>query len=224
MTASTVRRTLIRSTPELWAEVSDAAALARHLEEFGDIRITRLDEEAAVAWESERAKGMVTLEASGLGTRVTLTATPIAPPAPAAPRAEAAAQLAAPPTQPARPGGALHSAEPSGPATPVRPVLFGRRRSDRPRLLERLRPRPRITEPPERDDPQVPAPAPPAAPVPFPVRPAPPVGPGPEPAAAAPALNGSPTPPAFDSERATAVLTNVLDQLGTARHRPFGAT
>ena len=36
------QRTLVKSPPELWAEVSDVEALARHLGEFGEIRITRL--------------------------------------------------------------------------------------------------------------------------------------------------------------------------------------
>ncbi|MDP9346950.1 MAG: hypothetical protein M3P44_14805 [Actinomycetota bacterium] len=68
-------RTLVKSPPELWAEVSDIEALARHLGEFGDIRITRLEPETTVAWEGERASGTVKLEPSGWGTKVTLTAT-----------------------------------------------------------------------------------------------------------------------------------------------------
>src|SRR3954451_6930088 len=68
------QRTLVKSPPELWAEISDVAALARHLGEFGEIRITRLEPETAVAWEGDRARGTVQLEASGWGTRVTLPA------------------------------------------------------------------------------------------------------------------------------------------------------
>ncbi|MGZ6694891.1 MAG: hypothetical protein ACXVFL_04525, partial [Solirubrobacteraceae bacterium] len=68
------QRTLVKSPPELWAEVSDVEALARHLGEFGEIRITRLEPETTVAWEGERASGTVHLEPSGWGTRVTLTA------------------------------------------------------------------------------------------------------------------------------------------------------
>src|SRR3954452_25554856 len=68
------QRTLVKSPPELWAEISDVAALARHLGEFGEIRITRLEPETAVAWEGDRARGTVQLEASGWGTKVTLTA------------------------------------------------------------------------------------------------------------------------------------------------------
>ena len=67
-------RTLVKSPPELWAECSDAGSLARHLGEFGEIRITRLEPETSVAWEGEHASGTVTIEPSGWGTRVTLTA------------------------------------------------------------------------------------------------------------------------------------------------------
>jgi hypothetical protein len=74
------KRTLVKSPPELWAEVSDPGALARHLGEFGEIRITRTQPESLVEWEGERASGWVRLEPSGWGTRVTLTAEP-APPA-----------------------------------------------------------------------------------------------------------------------------------------------
>ena len=74
MTEHEASRTLVKSPPELWAECSDAASLARHLGEFGEITITRLDPETAVAWEGERASGTVRIEPSGWGTRVTLTA------------------------------------------------------------------------------------------------------------------------------------------------------
>jgi hypothetical protein len=68
------RRTLVKSPPELWAQCSDAASLARHLGQFGEIRITRLEPETTVAWEGEDASGTVRLEPSGWGTQVTLTA------------------------------------------------------------------------------------------------------------------------------------------------------
>jgi hypothetical protein len=74
MTELTANRTLVKSPPELWAECSDAASLARHLGQFGDIRITRLEPETAVAWEGESASGTVRLEPSGWGTKVMLTA------------------------------------------------------------------------------------------------------------------------------------------------------
>jgi hypothetical protein len=78
------KRTLVKSPPELWAEVSDVAALARHLGEFGEIRITRTEPETVVEWEGDRAAGSVRLEPSGWGTRVTLTADAPAPPEPVA--------------------------------------------------------------------------------------------------------------------------------------------
>ena len=59
MTELQASRTLVKSPPELWAECSDAASLARHLGQFGEIRITRLEPETAVAWEGERARGTV---------------------------------------------------------------------------------------------------------------------------------------------------------------------
>jgi hypothetical protein len=81
------KRTLVKSPPELWAELSDMAALARHLGEFGEIRITRTEPEKVVEWEGELASGSVRLEPSGWGTKVTLTALPVVvdppPPEPA---------------------------------------------------------------------------------------------------------------------------------------------
>jgi len=74
MTELQASRTLVKSPPELWAECSDAASLARHLDGFGEIRITRLEPETAVAWEGERARGTVRIEPAGWGTKVILTA------------------------------------------------------------------------------------------------------------------------------------------------------
>jgi hypothetical protein len=82
MPALEAKRTLVKSPPEIWAEVSDAGALARHLGEFGEIRITRTQPESLVEWEGEKASGCVRLEASGWGTKVTLTAEPVAAPEP----------------------------------------------------------------------------------------------------------------------------------------------
>jgi hypothetical protein len=81
----TASRTLVKSAPELWTECSDADSLSRHLDPFGDIRITRLEPETAVAWEGELASGTVRLEPSGWGTRVVLTATPAPTPVSAPP-------------------------------------------------------------------------------------------------------------------------------------------
>jgi hypothetical protein len=67
-------RTLVKSPPELWAEVSDPESLTRHLGAFGEIRITRLEPEATVAWEGDRVRGTVDLRPAGWGTKVTVTA------------------------------------------------------------------------------------------------------------------------------------------------------
>ena len=69
-----VNRTLVKSPPELWPELSEVQGLANHLGEFGEISITRLEPEHVVVWEAERASGTVELESSAEGTRVTLTA------------------------------------------------------------------------------------------------------------------------------------------------------
>ena len=78
------KRTLVKSPPEIWAEVSDAGALARHLGEFGEIRITRTQPESVVEWEGDLASGCVRIEPSGWGTKVTLTAEPAPAPEPPA--------------------------------------------------------------------------------------------------------------------------------------------
>jgi hypothetical protein len=75
MISSEVQRTLVKSPPELWAELSDQATLARHLGELGEIRITRVEPQRAVEWEAENISGTVRLKPSGWGTRVTLTVT-----------------------------------------------------------------------------------------------------------------------------------------------------
>src|SRR5207249_3172358 len=116
-------RRLVKSPPELWAEVSDPEVLARHLNEFGEIRITRIQPEAVVAWEGERASGTVEIESSGWGTRVILTAE--ARPAAAAPAPEpppAAQRTARPPLLPRFAASATPPPpEPAAPAPPPAP-------------------------------------------------------------------------------------------------------
>jgi hypothetical protein len=68
------QRTLVKSPPELWAEISDDRSLARRLSEFGEIRITRVEAETTVAWEGDRTCGTVELAPAGWGTKVTITA------------------------------------------------------------------------------------------------------------------------------------------------------
>ncbi|HEX5897542.1 MAG TPA: hypothetical protein VFY47_14535 [Thermoleophilaceae bacterium] len=70
----TAKRTLVKSPPELWEELSEVDRLAKHLSAFGEITITKLEPEHTVAWEGERASGTVSIEPSGWGTKVTLHA------------------------------------------------------------------------------------------------------------------------------------------------------
>lgn len=101
------QRTLVKSPPELWAEVSEQRTLANRLEAFGEIRITRLEPETSVAWEGNDMRGTVELEPAGWGTIVTLRAAlatePPAPEPAAAPEAGAAG-TPAPAPAPAKTG------------------------------------------------------------------------------------------------------------------------
>jgi hypothetical protein len=73
---ATVKRTLVKSGPELWAEVSDPELLGEHFAAFGEIRITRTADASLVEWEGERAAGRLALAPSGFGTRVEIAAEP----------------------------------------------------------------------------------------------------------------------------------------------------
>ncbi|MGA9285164.1 MAG: hypothetical protein WBV85_06945 [Solirubrobacteraceae bacterium] len=76
MSVSTeVQRTLVKSPPELWTELSNPEALARHLGDFGEIRITKTEPETKVEWEAGEVSGVVQLKQSGWGTKVTLSVT-----------------------------------------------------------------------------------------------------------------------------------------------------
>ena len=198
------QRTLVKSPPELWAEVSDVGALAGHLGAFGEIRITRLEPETTVAWEGDRARGTVELEPSGWGTKVTLTAQiasepPRDPEPAAAPEPEGA-------TEPA----AADEVEPV--TEPVAEPEPARRRGFFARLFGR---RP---EPPPEVEPVEPAAVAPPAPVARAERPDAQKEPAPEPVRVAPQ---PPQPASLDAGRAEAILAGVLDDLGAARHRPF---
>ena len=166
------KRTLVKSGPELWAELSDPAALARHLAPFGSVRLTRTEPETLVAWEGDRAEGEVALEASGFGTRVTL-------------RAHVRDAAAAPPAAEAEPPASAPAPEPE-PAPEPRRGFWAR--------LFRRRSRAET------------APAPAAMPV------QPPEPPEPIQVTATPAMS---------DEAALLVLTDTLDALGRAHHRPF---
>jgi hypothetical protein len=75
MTTLELQRTLVKSPPELWSELSDRDRLARVLDEgFGDLRIVRATPERLVHWSASGASGLIELEPAGWGTRVKLTA------------------------------------------------------------------------------------------------------------------------------------------------------
>jgi hypothetical protein len=199
MTEHEASRTLVKSPPELWAELSDQESLAGHLAEpFGEIRITRLEPETAVAWEGERASGTVRIEPSGWGTRVTLTAQAVRAGAPTP-----AATTERPAPDPLPPA----AARPEAPRRGLRALLRGWRGSkpgpapatDRVEASDRAQTRAPAAV-------STPAPAAPAQPAPA----APPPAPAPEPAPA--------EHPALDPD---AVLVAVLDRLGAAHKRPF---
>ena len=195
MEQSTAQRRLVKSPPELWAELSDADILGRHLAEFGDIRITRTDPETTVAWEGDRASGTVELAPAGWGTQVVLTATR-APVATAEP--EPAPE---PPPQPVVFRATPVRLAPRDPDPEARRGFFAR-------LFAGRQPAAAIPGP----DPSPPTPRPDPAPLP-PIDPVPP-GPGPDPAPLPPQIE-------LDPDRTVAILTEVLDDLGAAHHRPF---
>jgi hypothetical protein len=75
MTELEVHRTLVKSPPELWAELSDIGTLRGLLDvHFGEIEITRMNTERSLAWASSAASGTVELAPSSWGTTVRLTA------------------------------------------------------------------------------------------------------------------------------------------------------
>jgi hypothetical protein len=229
MTEHQASRTLVKSPPELWAELSDEGSLAGHLaESFGEIRITRLEPETAVAWEGERASGTVRIEPSGWGTRVTLTA-----------RA-AQAESPAPDGQPEPPDPEPPESEPPEPeplppaaAEPPPPAVADPRhaltseapqRGLRGRLLGWLRTKPAAPAPPARAAPAPPDRAAPVkavakAPVKAPAAAEVPKAPAPHPPPRASSKALEPQPArAADPD---AVLVGILDRLGAAHHRPF---
>jgi hypothetical protein len=223
MSELTTKRTLVKSPPELWAEVSDLEALAKHLGEFGEIKITRLEPETTVVWEGDRVSGTVQLEPSGWGTKVTLTAElaaieePEAPEAPEAPVIEEA--VVEEPEPIVEEPVAVEPPPPSMPEQP-RPGFWARLFGRRPKLelSTEVPPAEPPPTPPPVEEPE-PEPAPveePPAPEPPPLQPVPDPEPDkePEPEDPLPAAK-------LDDDRAVAVLTEVLDNLGSAHHRPF---
>jgi hypothetical protein len=105
----TAKRTLVKSPPELWEELSEVERLAKHLGAFGEITITKLEPEHTVAWEGEHASGTVSIEPSGWGTKVTLRAELPEPEPEPEPEPDPEPAAAAPPEE------AQHIAGPSVP-------------------------------------------------------------------------------------------------------------
>jgi hypothetical protein len=192
-----VSRTLVKSPPELWTELSNAASLGRHLNPLGEIRITRLVPETTVAWEGERVSGTVRLEPSGWGTRVILQARAADAESPAV-----ATQVETAVTEP-RPAVADSPIAEPRPAVADSPSAETASPRSRGRFMSRVRgwfgPRP----------------APPSAPEPHS-----------EPAVPADVSDPPPTPDdgptaATDAPEVDAVLAAALDSLGQAHHRPY---
>ena len=65
-----VSRTLVKSPPELWAELEgDRLGTA-----VGAVNVRATEPEREIAWEADGAAGLARLEPSSWGTKVTLTA------------------------------------------------------------------------------------------------------------------------------------------------------
>ncbi|HXD64116.1 MAG TPA: hypothetical protein VNV17_05855 [Solirubrobacteraceae bacterium] len=208
MTEHQSSRTLVKSAPELWAECSDAASLARHLGAFGEIRITKLEPETAVAWEGTAASGTVRLESSGWGTRVTLTVTeeerPVQPVAEEPMAVEPEPEVAAEPEP--EPVALKPEPEPVAVEPEPRGGVFARFR-----LAFRRKPVP--VPAPDDQETELESVAPEKLePRPEPIAEAPPE---PEPVAEAPP---EPEPVRSTGEEA---LVAALDSLGMAHHRPY---
>jgi hypothetical protein len=197
------QRTLVKSPPELWAELSDPTSLARHLGEFGEIRIARVEAETSVEWEAESASGRVELKPSGWGTKVTLTVAREAP----------QRMVAEPEPEPAV---AEPQPEPvvTEPQPEPEPELVPAASDPPPRFFARLLRRWRRARPSVEPDPY---PAPEATPEPAPIPEVhePPLDLAAELAAELERVE------ATMAEQDAELLSAVLDRLGAAHHRPF---
>lgn len=71
-----VERTLVKSPPELWDELASDAALGRWL---GAVRVNATNPPHRLEWDSDVARGVIELEASGWGTKVRAQGRPSAP-------------------------------------------------------------------------------------------------------------------------------------------------
>lgn len=203
MTDLTAQRTLVKSPPELWSELSEVESLAKHLGELGEIRITKVEPESTVAWEGEEVSGTVELEQSGWGTKVTFKATvPEPDPAVVAEEVEVEPEPVA--------------VEPEAVAVEPEPVA--------------IEPAPVAVEPERKQGflarwlfrRRQPAPEPVEVPEPLAVEPEPTVEP--EAVVVEPELTVEPEPDPVataETERVQRVLDGTLEALGQAHHRPF---
>jgi hypothetical protein len=211
------KRTLVKSPPELWEELSEVDRLAKHLDSFGEIRITKLEPEHTVAWEGEHASGTVSIEPSGWGTKVTLTAElPEAePPEPAPEPDPEPAPLPEPEPVPEEPAPPEPVAEEPVAEDEVPPAkrrrgfwawLFRERTTAQ--APAEAEPEPE-SEPELEPEPELEAEEPESEPV----EPVATVEPEPEPV--------EPDPPAVEAEHAQTALEDMLESLGSAHHRPY---
>ena len=243
----TAKRTLVKSPPELWEELSEVEGLAKHFGAFGEITITKLEPERTVAWEGEHGSGTVSIEPSGWGTKVTLHAE--------LPEAEAAEPEPVPEPEP-EPEAAAADPEPEPEPEPepvepepgpeaitetepvdmepvlVEPVSLPEHEPEPKRgfwaWLFRSRtattiaaePEPRVTEPePAVEEPEPIAIEPEPEPVAIEVE----EQTDEEPEEEQPAAEERPDEmsTSLDPDRARLVLDEALDALGAAHHRPF---
>ncbi len=207
MATHSAQRRLVKSRPELWAEISDQQSLARRLEAFGEIRITGTDPETTVAWEGTAASGTVEIESAGWGTKVVLTVELADAPAAIEPKPEPVVQevLA---TEPKPEPVAQAAPEPA--AAAPKKGLFARWFDFGPPIPDP--PRPETTT----ESVAAQAPAPTAEP--EPARTPPPLTP-PEVEPTVIAEPAGATMP--DGHSVDNFLSAVLDDLGAAHHRPF---
>jgi hypothetical protein len=68
-----LERTLVKSPPELWAQIGSDAGLSRWL---GEVRVLAAEAPNRVEWDRDGASGVIELESSGWGTKVRAQADP----------------------------------------------------------------------------------------------------------------------------------------------------